>query len=98
MSVISGPDQAPKESMSMLMCTPSFKHNLGRILQTEWVKGTYSELLGARSLYVSHGGHCVCISRSEGESVCSIPNEYQGSHEEADTLVAFHVSKIRGLK
>ena len=57
----------------------------------EWQKSEYQIYLGNKTLFVSYGGHCVKIY-----SAVEIPPELQGSHDEADTLIAFHASLCEG--
>ena len=45
---------------------------------------------------VSFGGHCQRYSPDERHQITiTTPPEYQGDHEEADTLIAFHVATLR---
>lgn len=50
------------------------------------------------TLIVSHGGSCVRLSFSETDQRMFIehPDQFQGCHEEADTLIAFHASNVNG--
>ncbi len=64
----------------------------------EWQKDHYGPVLARKILIVSHGGNCVRITYNEQDSRMSVerPANLQGSHEEADTLLAFHASTATG--
>ena len=95
--VISGPDQVMKESGSRLLKNSKFKDELGRYLIEEWQKPEYADIIGDKSIYVSHGGRCVCIWATEDKEVKTImPETFQGIHQEADTLLAFHSKQVEG--
>ena len=50
-----------------------------------------------RDVHASYGGDCTRIFLDEDDVVQHDKPEYfQGTHEEADTLIPFHVSQISG--
>ena len=97
--VISGPEQTPKQSCQKLLQNGIFKDQLAIFLLKEWQGRQYGEILGKKILIVSHGGNCTRFTFSESDSkmIVEHPDHLQGRHEEADTLLAFHVSKVTGI-
>lgn len=85
---ISGPDQKPRQSGQQLAKNCSFKNEFAKFLQSEWQKEMYASMIGSKIIVVSHGGNCVDISSS------SSPSHLQATHEEADTLIAYHANAI----
>ena len=90
--LITGPDQAPKQPNEALLKNGSFKNELGKFLLKEWQKESLQVYLQNKLLFVSHGGHCLKI---HGKDV-SYPTNLQGTHSEADTLVAYHANASDG--
>ena len=88
---ITGAEQAPQQTLDKLLRNSSFKDELCKFLQNEWQKPEYQIYLGNKTLFVSYGGYCVKIA-----SVIEVPPDMQGSHDEADTLIAFHASLCEG--
>ena len=64
----------------------------------EWQKDHYGAVIGARAIVLSHGGNCVRLifRQSEKKMSVDVPDVFQGDHEEADTLLAFHASHTNG--
>lgn len=95
---ITGPQQAPMQSCQKLLQNGIFKDQLAIFLLDEWQKNHYGPVLGSKALVVSHGGNCVRITYNEQGSMMNVerPANLQGSHEEADTLLAFHASTATG--
>ena len=96
--VMAGPQQAPKQSCKKLLQNGMFKNQLAILLLDEWQKNQYGPVLGSKVLVVSHGGKCVRIAYNEQDSIMNVerPANLQGSHEETDTLLAFHASTATG--
>ena len=72
-----------------------FKDEFAGFLIKEWQKENYLSIIGRRKLILSHGGKCTvkqCIN--DCETITMQPDELHGDHEEADTLVGFHISQI----
>ena len=93
---IDGRDQAPGQSPELLLRNGTFKNGLAKFLQQEWQNKQYGPLIGGRTLYVSHGLFCVCIKVDALEMAVTYPQDFHGTHEEADTLIAFHVAQAKG--
>lgn len=64
----------------------------------EWQEDQYGPILGNKSLIVSYGGDCVRLGFNERDFKMTVehPAYLQGSHEEADTLLSFHVANSIG--
>ena len=56
----------------------------------------YENVIGDNLLYVSHGGHCLTYKTSESGLEINTPADFQGKHEEADTLLARHARLLCG--
>ena len=91
---ITGPEQQQKQKGSDLLNDACFKEQFGRLLLTEMQKDQYSPVIGKKTIYISHGGECVRIRNRWGQMEVTEPEEMQGQHEEADTLIAFHVGRV----
>ncbi|XP_041362193.1 uncharacterized protein LOC121378189 [Gigantopelta aegis] len=96
--VISGPEQAPKQSCQKLLQNGIFKDQLAKCLLKEWQEDHYGPILDKKTLVVSHGGNCSRFIFSDLNSKMNVenPGHLQGKHEEADTLLAFHASNVDG--
>ena len=95
--IISGPDQQQKMKGTELLKHGTFKEGLSQLLMSEIQKEHYASVIANKTVYVSHGGNCVRLSNDANNVlVVDKPEEFQGSHEEADTLIAFHAHKISG--
>ena len=80
-----------------LLKNGTFKEELPRFMLTQIRNEHYAPIIGNKTLHVSHGGCCVKLHvNSRGKLVVEEPAEFQGKHEEADTLIALHISKITG--
>ena len=92
--VVANAELKPSMSTDALMRNSSFKQELCQFLQTERAMVEFRSSIGQKKLCASHGGTCIC---KEGHSdTVSRPDHYQGDHEEADTLVAFHAAQCKG--
>lgn len=92
---ISGPDQSVRQKGQTLLSSSSFKNELGKFLLREWKKDHYWSLLNGKTLYASHGGVCYKYTPNENQHILvSSPAHLQANHEEADTLIAFHLENI----
>ncbi|KAJ8031889.1 hypothetical protein HOLleu_25241 [Holothuria leucospilota] len=96
--VITGPEQAPRQNCQKLLQNGIFKDQLAIFLLKEWQENQYGSILGKKTLIVSHGGNCARLSFSELEVKMKVENpaHLQSSHEEADTLLAFHAASALG--
>ncbi|XP_014678737.1 PREDICTED: uncharacterized protein LOC106818551, partial [Priapulus caudatus] len=96
--VIGGCEQRPKQSCQKRLQNGIFKDQLAKFFMIEWQKAHYGPILGRKTLIVSHGGKCLRIEYDEVSEKMTVdhPNLLQGSHEEADTLLAFHAATATG--
>ena len=96
--IITGPEQGPRQGCQKLLQNLIFKEQLAQFLQREWQRDHYGPILANKTLIVYHGDSCVRLSFSETEQKMLVdhPDQLQGCHEEADTLLAFHASSVCG--
>ena len=90
---IIGAEQTLRQKGETLLKNGTFKDELGRFLIKEWGKSHYHNILDGRTLYASYGGDCTQYVPDENEVSILVnkPAHLQGDHEEADTLIAFHL-------
>ena len=94
---ITGADQQQKRKGTDLVHNSAFKEAFSKFLLEEIKKEQYAPIIGQKTVYISHGGKCVLLKVNQmGLLETEEPPEYQGDHEEADTLLAFHAYKIGG--
>ena len=80
--VITGPDQAQRQSGKDLLRNVSFKDEFAKFLPQEWQKPRYSSIVGRKTLYVSHGGNCVTLTvNKENKLQAQKLDHYQSRHE-----------------
>jgi len=92
---ITGSEQTIRQSGQKLLQNGNFKDELARFLLKEWGKDHYCHFLAGKTLYASYGGECYQYVPDELQNVnVTKPLHLQGDHEEADTLIAFHVANI----
>lgn len=54
--------------------------------------------VGDKVAYISHGRSCIRLqTEADGNLHVSKPPAFQGQHEEADTILAFHARQIDGI-
>ena len=94
--IITGPDQSQTKSGIELLKNGAFKDAFACFLIEELRKPQYGPILRNKILHISHGGNCIKIKYTENVLEVDRPSNLQSSHEEADTLIAFHVKNIYG--
>ncbi|XP_063063854.1 uncharacterized protein LOC134456421 [Engraulis encrasicolus] len=96
--IITGPEQTFRQSGQKLLHNVNLKKQLSLFLLREWKNDHYLKLLAGKTLFVSYGGKCYkYVPDYECQSITvEEPTYLQGNHEEADTLIAFHVANITG--
>ena len=96
--VISSPHQSPRQNCQKLLQNGMFKDQLAGFLLKEWQKCHYGPIIGTKPLVLSPGGDCIRLEFNQRESKMNVerPGHLQGIHEEADTLIAFHLSSVKG--
>ena len=96
--VISGPNQIQRLSGADLLRISSFKDQFGRFIMEEWAKPHYGTIIGDKVIYVSYGGMCMrymnMVETGKSQYKVDYPPMFQGKHEEADTLIAFHCNLV----
>lgn len=95
--VITGPDQAQRQSGVELLKNGSFKEEFAIFLMEEWKKPQYGPIIKRKEVFISHGGKCIALKNNEDDQLqVRAPSHLQGRHEEADTLIAFHAKSVSG--
>ena len=93
--VITGPDQAQRQSGATLLINADFKEEFSRFVMSECFKPMYELVIGQKTVYLSHGGKCIKLQNAESLIFhVTEPDHLQAEHEAADTLIAFHMSNI----
>ena len=93
--VITGPDQTIRQSGKKLLTNGVFKNELAKFILKEWGKDHYWNIFGGKTLLASYGGECFQYVPDEDHHITvTSPSHLQGDHEEADTLIAFHIANI----
>ena len=88
-------DQKTRQSGKTLLINRTFKNELAKFLLREWKKSIYWELFGGKTLFASHTGECFhYVPDAQQDITVSSPFYLQGDHEEADTLIAFHMANL----
>ena len=95
---ITGPEQTIRQNGQKLLNNANLKNEMSKFFVNEWKKNHYYDIMAGKVVYVSYGGECYkYIPDGEHQNVTvTQPSVYQGDHEEADTLIAFHVANITG--
>ena len=91
---ITGPDQAQRQSGTQLLKNVLFKEAFANFVMEEWKKPQYGPILGGKTVYISHDGTCMKMKNKEDVLETEKPSHLQCKHEEADTLLAFHINSI----
>jgi hypothetical protein len=95
--VITGAEQQQHKKGIDLLKNGAFKEAFAQFLLKEIRKQHYAPIVVNKTVYVSHGGKCLKLRvNSMGILIVEEPTEFQGNHEEADTLLAFHAYRIGG--
>ena len=92
--VITGPEQRIRQTGQKLLANSVFKNEFAKFLIKEWSEDHYHHLFGGKTLIVSYGGDCYQYKSTENQIIVTQPDYLQGDHEEADTLIAFHINNI----
>lgn len=93
--VITGPEQTIRQSGKKLLNNGVFKDELAKFVLKEWGKDHYWNIFAGKTLVASYGGDCYQYIPDEHHNIAvTNPAHLQGNHEEADTLIAFHIANI----
>ena len=91
--VITGPDQTIRQTGQKLLTNCTFKNELAKFLVKEWGKTHYWNIMNGKTVVASYGGECLQFIPDELQNIAvNSPVHLQGDHEEADTLIAFHIA------
>ena len=92
---IAGSEQIIHQIRSKLLTNRIFKNELTKFLLDEWKKDHYYSLHNGKILLASYGGKCYQYFTVEEQHVFFLELScLQGDHEEADTLIAFHIANF----
>ena len=93
--VITGPDQAQRQSGTEQLKNGAFKEEFARFLMQEWRNPQYGSIIGNKTVYFSHGGKCMAMKNDENFLLqVDEPDLLQVHHKDDDKLIAFHTSNI----
>ena len=93
--VITGAEQKIRQSGKKLLTNGVFKNEFAKFLLKEWKKANYWNIFGGKTLIASYGGECLqYVPDENNEITVTRPLHLQSDHEEADTLIAFHIANI----
>ena len=93
--LITGPEQKIRQSGKKLLTNGVFKNEFAKFLLKEWKKANYWNIFGGKTSIASYGGECLqYVPDENNEITVTRPLHLQGDHEEADTLIAFHIANI----
>ncbi|XP_068240150.1 uncharacterized protein [Palaemon carinicauda] len=96
---ITGPNQTMRRKGAKLLKNGMFKNELGKFLLKEWGGNHYWNILNGKTLYASYGGECFQYTPNDFQEISvTSPAHLQANHEEADTLIAFHLENTSGSK
>ena len=95
--LINSPDQKQRQKGTDLLKNGSFKEELASFLMTEVTKEYYAPMISGKTVFISHGGKCIKLHVTNmGILHAEHPPNLQAVHEEADTLICFHVRQLTG--
>ena len=93
--VIAGPEQTIRQNAQQLLQNGIFKNELGKFLLREWEKDHHWNILEGKTPVASFGGKCYqYVPDNFNHITVTQPEHLQADHEEADTLIAFHIANI----
>ena len=93
--IIDGANQILEQADSHLLRNSIFKEELTKFLLQEWKKDFYVPFIKGKTVFASHGGTCYSYTSDlkSDTMVVQQPQQFQNSHEEADTLMTFFASQ-----
>ena len=94
--IITGPQQIQKQPcVKLVKKNCSYKEKFFKFVLIEWKKSKYGSIIKDKKIYVSHGGKCVLFQLVACDRIEVFnPEPFQAQHEEADTLIEYHTSKL----
>ena len=91
---ITGGDQARPTNWLKAMRQDDFKVAFVKFLVTYWTRQEFKDILGLKTVFVNCEDKCYSFKVDEGIVVRVLEEEYHCNHEEADTRMIFHLSKL----
>ncbi|XP_031341089.1 uncharacterized protein LOC116169200 [Photinus pyralis] len=91
---ITGPDQKRPTDLFKALRSDKFKSSLVEFLVQEWCQDHYATILGDKIIYVNCNDICYKYSNANGFMLQEIKEELICYHEEADSRIVFHLSKL----
>ena len=90
---ITGPNQNVPRDWQKALDSSSFKESFLRFLSTEWQRQEYGAILG-RQIYLALDHKCFRYTVRSGVIVPEQVLALNSEHEEADTLIIYHLHKL----
>ena len=91
---ITGPNQNVPRDWQKALDSSSFKESFVRFLSTEWQRQEYGAILGQRQIYLALDHKCFHYTVRSGVIVREQVLALNSEHEEADTLIIYHLHKL----
>ena len=92
--IITGPQQTRPKDWQEALKLSSFKTSLCRFLVNEWCNDCYATVLEGHELYIALEEECYSYTVIDGAVHQEEVPTLQCQHEEADTRIMFHLSRI----
>ncbi|XP_033227631.1 uncharacterized protein LOC117179704 isoform X4 [Belonocnema kinseyi] len=91
---ISGPDQVRPADFSKELKNSKFKESLVRFLINDWARDEFAPFIGSKTILINFD-YCYRFEALNSKVIRAIDNGFSyGSHEEADTKIVYHLSRI----
>ena len=91
---ITGPNQNVPRDWQKALDSSSFKESFLRFLSTEWQRQEYGVILGQRQIYLALDHKCFRYTVRYGVIVREQVLALNSEHEEADTIIIYHLHKL----
>ena len=91
---ITGPNQNVPRDWQKALDSSSFKESFLRFLSTEWQRQEYGAILGQRQINLALDHKCFRYTVRSGVIVREQVLALNSEHEEADTLIIYHLHKL----
>lgn len=91
---ITGPEQKRPGNWLQSLRIDQFKEALVNFLTSYWENDELVPIIGQKKIFVNSSDVCYSFENKNGVMVKTIEEEFTCSHEEADTRMLFHLSKL----
>ena len=91
---IIGPEQKRPGNWLQALRVDQFKEALVEFLTGFWGNDDLAPIIGQKKLYVNSADVCYSFHNENGIMMKAIEEDFRCSHEEADTRMLFHISKV----